>query len=183
MCTDSSVPWGTSRPPPSRLRPCACQRSGGSDWLVLLGKGGERAVGANRGHVFLAWGRHLPPKLSPSPAPAIPHPCPHPGKAHRHTAWTLVFKTHRAPESRLPFLRMWPPDLPHETCNPATWQRRGGEPAWGTAQSSPPTGHGGLGPTQQTSAWGPRGLPFHPSSSPGEGWRKQTERFSFYEPI
>lgn len=130
-------PVGNFTPSSLPSTPLRLPEVGGSDWLVLLGKGGERAVGANRGHVFLAWGRHLPPKLSPSPAPAIPHPCPHPGKAHRHTAWTLVFKTHRAPESRLPFLRMWPPDLPHETCNPATWQRRGGGAGLGDSSVFP----------------------------------------------
>lgn len=183
MYTDSSVPWGTSRPPPSRPRPCACQRSGGSDWLVLLGKGGERAVGANRGHVFLAWGRHLPPKLSPSPLPPPPIPAPTPGKLTVTQRGLWSSRVNKLLRVTCHFCACGLQICLTKRATPPPGRGGGEEPAWGTAQSSPPTGHGGLGPTQQTSAWGPRGLPFHPSSSPGEGWRKQTERFSFCEPI
>lgn len=180
---NSSVPWGTSRPPPSRPRPCTCQRSAAqTGWFCWVKEARGQWVPTVATYFLLGGDTFLQSCRPPQPPPS-PIPAPTPGKltVTQRGLWSLrLIELLRV---ACHFCACGLQICLTKRATPPPGRGEGEEPAWGTAQSSPPTGHGGLGPTQQTSAWGPRGLPFHPSSSPGEGWRKQTERFSFYEPI
>lgn len=183
MYTDSSVPWGTSRPPPSRPRPCACQRSAAqTGWFCWVKEARGQWVPTVATYFLLGGDTFLRSCRPPQPPPS-PIPAPTPGKltVTQRGLWSLRL---------IELLRV--------ACHFCAC----GLQICLTKRATPPPGRGGgrsrlggqlslprrpgtvaWGPLSRHPAWGPRGLPFHPSSSPGEGWRKQTERFSFCEPI